>query len=343
VAAILSPYWNVSKTWNYTRSIKDAWGGSAVWYEYFYPTNSSRLVDVARRIMHKSPWPAYLGLPVSILGLVSIVYYIKNLPHFRKMWQAAASLAVALMGFLLSLGPWFRLTRQINTAIPLPYWIFFYTVPGFKSMRVPQRWSHLLLFGLVLFIGIMLSAFSKTSFFIKLKSARVIYGMVLVALIILVMLEPKWPIMKTQVASASEAPVVYQWLSTQPSQVVIEIPAQHWTMPLVGQEIKRLHYHTFILDADHSFVNGYSGFSPPPWTESIFSVKNFPDAKSIETLRQLGVSLVVVHYDDVDKLAELQGETLGAESLKIQIEKNVDLETVYESGNSSIYRLKSEM
>lgn len=343
VGAILSPYWNVSKTWNYTRSITDAWGGSAVWYEYLYPTNTSRLVDVARRIIDKSPWPAYLGFSVSILGLFSIIYYFKHLPDFRKNWHALTSLIVACLGFVLSLGPWFRLSRQINTSIPLPYLIFFYLIPGFKSMRVPQRWSHLLLFGLALFIGMVLSTFSKKINFIKLKSHGLFYGTVVTILVLVVMLEPKWPLMKSQVASASEVPKIYQWLSMQPSQVIIEIPAQHWTMPLVSKEIQRLHYHTFNLAADHSFVNGYSGFSPPTWTESIFSVKNFPDVKSIETMKQMEVDLIVVHFDDVNRLAELQGETLDAESLKRQIEASKHLEMVYQSDSSSIYRLKPEM
>jgi hypothetical protein len=344
VALILSPYWSVSQVWNYTRSIKDAWGASAIWYEYFYPTNTSRLVDIARKIIHKSPWPAYLGLPISLLGLFSIAYYLKNLSVLRKNWQVLTSLIIAMIGFVLSLGPWFRLSRQIDTAIPLPYLILYYVVPGFKSMRVPQRWSHLLLFGSALFIGVVLSEFAKRYRLINLKIQKPYYGLIiLLALVIAVMLEPKWPLMNTHIASAGEVPTIYQWLALQPSKVIIEIPAQHWTMPLVSNEIKRLHYRTFILDAEHSFVNGYSGFSPPTWSDSIFAVKKFPEAKSIETLRQLGVELVVVHFDEVQQLAEIQGETLDAQSLRKQIDENVFLELVHDTASSSVYLLKPEM
>lgn len=340
VAGILSPYLKVSHDWNYTRTISDAWGGSTVWYEYLYPTNSSRFVNVARAIINKSPWPAYLGFPVSFLSILSFVFALKNRHKLLRSWYVFSALLTAGLGFILSLGPWFRISRQISLPVPLPYLLFFHVIPGFKSMRVPQRWSHLFLFGLSLCIGLAIAEFAKTSSHLNNKVRKTMIIGTCIFILGLVIFEPKWPLMKSSVSSASEVPEVYQWLASQPSQVIMEIPAQHWTMPLVGQEIKRLHYHSFILDAQHAFVNGYSGFSPSAWVESVSSVKKFPQSPSLEVMRQLGVSLVMVHFDDVGVLARMQGETVDAQEMIKQIDEVGDLKLLHESGNSSVYSLK---
>ena len=45
----------------------------------------------------------------------------------------------------------------------------------------------------------------------------------------------------------------------------------------------------------HRLVNGYSGFAPPDYAETLKRMRTFPDNASIALLRRLGVRFIVVH------------------------------------------------
>jgi len=326
VAAIFIPYFQVSKTWTAARSLKDVFGGSAYFLDYIYPTQTSRLQALAVSLIQKQPWPAYLGATVSVLSLISFFKITLN-PALL------ASIITAISGFILSLGPYFQLTRHAKfIPFPLPYLWAYYLIPGFQSMRAPQRWSHLLLFGLSLFIGLVLVRFFK-----KLKKTQKI--LITTVIILAVLLEIRLPLFSKPVLTYSQIPPVYNWLKHQPSSVIVEIPAQTWVMKLSDVEIQRLHYRSFILSSNHQFINGFSGFSPSTWTDNISSLRKFPQNKSIETLKKLKADLAVLHHQDIADLKQLDTFTKDLLTMKQILSTRQDYVLVYEDDQTSVYTI----
>ncbi|MFC1627014.1 hypothetical protein ACFL18_00470 [Patescibacteria group bacterium] len=326
---IFIPYFQVSKTYQVTRSLKDIFGGSAYFLDYFYPTQTSRLQSLASQIINKQPWPAYLGAPILILALVT-VFYVSSTP------VVLASIISAFSGFIFSLGPYFQLTRHNKFLhFPLPYLWVYYLVPGFKSMRVPQRWSHLLLFSLALIIGLNLPRLFK-----KLKPSYIKIFTTLVALLII--LEIRLPLFNQPVATRSQIPPVYHWLANQPSGTIVEIPAQTWVMKLSDIEIQRLHYRSFLLNANHKFINGFSGFSPPAWEDNISALRKFPQKTAIQTLQQLNANLVVIHHQDVAELKKQDIFTLDLSKMQSILSQHPDFSLAYEDSQTSVYTIYND-
>jgi len=324
VAIIFQPYLRVARTWQAGRSLNDVFSGSSYLLEYFYPTQNSRLADLAEKIIIKHPWPSYLGAIVSILGLLSII----------KLWrlpQAWAPLSIFFTGLVMSFGPYFQLIKQkLSIPLPLPYWFTYYLIPGFKSMRVPQRWSHLALLGLALLIGLGLSRWFK-----KLKPNLV--ALLSVFIIALVIGEIRLPLFSVSVPVKREIPAVYQWLVKQPASIVLELPIQTWVMPLSGLEIKRLYYHSFLLAANHAFINGYSSFEPPAYTKEISIFRTLPPNEAIDVLNNLGVNLLIVHWQEMNQLYQKDQEALPLKSTLDTINSNYSI--IYTDENTTVFQI----
>jgi hypothetical protein len=47
----------------------------------------------------------------------------------------------------------------------------------------------------------------------------------------------------------------------------------------------------------HPLVNGYSGYYPPQYVETVVRTEHFPDDRSFAQLRHLGVRYIIVHRD----------------------------------------------
>ena len=333
IAIIFIPYLKVSSRWRYTRSLEDIWAGSSYFLEYLYPTSHSRLETLAHKIIIKQPWPSYLGAAVSILGFISLIYLIKNSKKLFKKSFILASLITVVSGLLMSFGPYFQIIKQKPLfSIPLPYLIAFYLIPGFKSMRVPQRWSHLVLLGLALLSGIVLSKLAR-----KIKPGY--FKILTVFIIFTVIVEIRLPLFKTNVLAKSAIPQVYQWLKDQPSSVVLELPVQTWIMPLADLEIQRLHYHSFLFQSNHQFINGSSGFEPPDWTKDMSILRTLPSDSAIEKLKQLKVELLIVHYQEMEQIYQKDKESLPLKNTLVKIKANQKFQKIYQDDQTTVYKL----
>lgn len=325
VGLIFLPYLNISKTYHYTRSLKDIWGGSAYFLEYLYPTSHSRLEPLAQKLFSKQPWPAYLGMTISFLGFLSFFF-------LKKTSQKLSLVLMGISGFFLSLGPYLQITKHSQPIIPLPYLFLYYTIPGFKSMRTPQRWSHLLLFSLAILSGLFLAQVFKK---IKLKKQIIIS----LAIIFLVILEIKQPIFTKPVSTINQIPTVYHWLAKKPPSIVLEIPAQSWVMKLSDKEIERLHYHSFILESQHQFVNGFSGFAPPIWMDYMTTLRKFPQQKSLHLIEKLTTNTIILHHQDIAKLKQLDPYTLSLDKITNILDQLSDYHLAYQDGQTSVYTI----
>lgn len=319
------PYLKVSKTYQYTRSIKDTWGGSAYFLEYFYPTQTSKFEPLAQKLIPKRPWPAYLGAAVSLLGFISLFKLSLN--------SATISLFIlSLSGFILSLGPYLQLTKHSQSTIPLPYLLAYYLIPGFKSMRAPQRWSHLLLFGFSILSGLLLSRLFKHFKPISQK-------LITIFIITVVILEIKLPLFSQPVSTSNQIPAVYHWLNQQPPSIVLEIPAQSWVMKLSNIEITRLHYHSFILGAEHKFVNGFSGFTPPVWMDNMTVLRKFPQQKALTAINNLQVDTIIFHHQDIAELKKLDPFTLSLDKSLTILNQQPNFDLAYQDDKTTVYTI----
>jgi hypothetical protein len=69
--------------------------------------------------------------------------------------------------------------------------------------------------------------------------------------------------------------------------VVVEMPCVDWDLAPVYMYWSTHHWH--------QLVNGYSGFTPPDYAETMARMQGFPDEPSMERLKSLNVRYIVVH------------------------------------------------
>jgi hypothetical protein len=84
-----------------------------------------------------------------------------------------------------------------------------------------------------------------------------------------------------------QVPDVYRFLRILDPAVIIELPILDWDLAPVYMYWSTQHWHRL--------VNGYSGFAPPDYAETLTRLRGFPDDRSIERLRRLNVRYIVVH------------------------------------------------
>jgi hypothetical protein len=88
------------------------------------------------------------------------------------------------------------------------------------------------------------------------------------------------------------APAVYIWLATQPRGVVCEYPVGNVQGRIGPQDATYMYYSTLHWQP---MVNGYSGFAPTSYAELLDRLREFPDDRAIDYLRQRGVTYLLVH------------------------------------------------
>jgi hypothetical protein len=84
-----------------------------------------------------------------------------------------------------------------------------------------------------------------------------------------------------------QVPDVYRFLRTLDRSVVIEFPIVDWDLAPLYMYWSTQHWH--------QLVNGYSGFLPPDYAETMAHMAGFPDERSVKRLKKLNVRYIVVH------------------------------------------------
>jgi hypothetical protein len=102
---------------------------------------------------------------------------------------------------------------------------------------------------------------------------------------------------------------VYKTIRALGPGAILELPIARLDA-LPGREAT---YMLWSIAHWHPIVNGYSGYYPPEFTETIYRTEAFPDDRSLRQLSNIGVRYVVVHrtfYDEaryfelLDEIAE---------------------------------------
>lgn len=237
------------------------------------------------RLSHRSLAPACLA--VAALLLLRRVLHgtpvpLPGLGWLRRVgWPHAAGLYLLLagVGILCSFGPTLRL-GALRDLWPL-YRQLYEWVPGFDGLRVPARFAILAATGLTVLAGYGAAA--------VLHRVRSTTGRAVVAaLVALALLEVETvPLTLAGVEAVGPAD---RWLAAAPPGPVAVLPfypESEGYAEAARQLGSTAHWHPL--------VNGYSGFFPPGYWETVATVSRFPAEAAVARLRALAVRYVVVY------------------------------------------------
>ncbi|MBI5044747.1 MAG: hypothetical protein HZC02_02370 [Candidatus Levybacteria bacterium] len=341
------PYYKVSSDFAYTRDIRDSIHFALQPEDLYYANSFTRLSPMLEFINVKSNFSqnpsfknGYPGLLLLIGSILSIFYIVKNWK--KERYEVKSLFIIGIGGLILSLGPFLHIGRQTihhPFPVPLPYLLLYYLVPGFNGLRNSARWEVLFVLCMSILAGYYIGIF-----FSKYKGVHKHILAILFVSIIFVEYKPSFHLV--DILPREKFPQEYHWLSKQSQNaVVVEMPVYNWnTFPYATRELQRQYYSTahFLRT-----VNGASGFSPPPWQLlSVKLLKEFPSSKSIDTLKNLGVNFIIVHFDEYDLLHhdnyKVEGLIKAPSSAEIKkiISTNATLREVVKFDNTVIYVIK---
>jgi hypothetical protein len=238
-----------------------------------------------------------------------------------KNKKSLGFLLLALFSFILSLGPalhWMRQTIKIPFHIPLPYLLFYFLIPGFKSFRVPSRFMLLTAFLSLVFSSFVIK--SQKKYFKKFE--KLFY---LTIFLLLVLTTPKFKSF-VKISKIQDYPQVYHWLKEENNKVIIELPIAYWGQ---GQAFKQEHKRLlYSLYHQQKLVNGAASFTPPQYYKLVELINSqFLSEKTLNKLKQINVDYIIIHKQEYNG--------------KINLPKNTDsLKLVKAFENDLVYEIK---
>ena len=211
-------------------------------------------------------------IPFGLRGYVSRSrsWWSRHAPEWRDDTTVPYAL-LTLCGVWISIGP------------PLGLWPLIYWLPGLSFIRLSSRFMLLTMLGLAVLSGIGAQCLMSR---VKHRHA----GWLATSIACLMCAE--FASMPLPVAPYTVTiPAIDRWLATQPTPfVVAEFPA---TAVVRYQTTYMLH----SMAHWQKTIHGYSGFEAPLHTQLYQELRGFPDAPSVQRLRELGVTYMVVHEE----------------------------------------------
>ncbi|MDQ6908976.1 MAG: hypothetical protein M3176_19325, partial [Chloroflexota bacterium] len=218
----------------------------------------------------------------------------------RRPWEQFLALLVGISA-AFAVGPELRLTPGSKSLLlrHLPYDIFYWHLPGFASMRVPARFGTLFLLGIAGLAATGATALLARSGAFRLpriNTARA--APIAVAATLLAGFGAEYatrPLPIVPLESGETIPAVYYWLADQPDARVIELPL---VIPDHEREqaiAVREQYYSLVHR--RPIVNGNANVLPKGYKALAFDMRRFPSERSVALLQGLGITHVVVHFD----------------------------------------------
>ncbi len=277
---VVKIYFDLSELHGFERTLGDAaiFGAALTDYALPPPENSlyggwltARMADSARPLI-----PLFLGI-------VPVILAIAGLTDLKRKSAVTLFLGVlTLLAMVLSFGANNLALGQtlapLTGRLALYRWLFEY-VPGFSGLRVPARMAILTFFGVSALAGLGIT---------RLPSRRVI-PLLAMALITAEFLP--LPLPGIHAPTQSEMPPIYHHLTENPTgKVVLELP---YDLTRRGPaEMKRLYFSAFGW---YELVNGASGFNPAGLQDLSVQLERFPNANTLDILRQLKITHLILH------------------------------------------------
>ena len=291
LAAVLPfflPYWWARAEVGLVRSLEEVAFYSARLESYLAAPRGNFLYGALTASFRRPEGELFTGFVAVALAIFALW------PRLPQARVRIFYLALTLMGLTLSLGP--TLQAFGIEGGWLPYSTFYEWLPGFRSLRAPARFAVLVMLGLAVLAGFGLSWLLRA---LSPRWARLV-ALSVAGLVSLEFFSAPLPFREFP----REIPPVYQWLATQPEDVLIaELPAPGDSGHL-QREAVRVYYSTVHWQR---MINGYSGFFPPGFWEQNLLLRTFPSRESLARLQELGVRYVILRgYSPADLAWVLQ-------------------------------------
>lgn len=212
---------------------------------------------------------------------------------FASMW---GGLLVALVNYVLSLGPYLHIHGRL-THVRLPsYWLRL-VVPGLAHFRAPARFGIAAMFGVAILAGIgcdcILRSVVRRYPKLWLKTA------IGLSLLLLITLEYKAPnISLNPMFVPGSVPPEYVWLKQRDNRrAVMEFPITRKDDIVDPYEEAAYDYNSIFHW--HPLVNAYSGYTPPTSSELMRLMSDMPTALATRIFASLGIGYAILHTDKI--------------------------------------------
>ena len=290
---VLLPYWYARAEVGLGRSLEETAMYSAEVTDYFATGGRLHEAIWSRRFFQGDAlFPGVTALFLAGAALFSGVAF--------KDHRARMAAAIALVTFALSFGPGLFLYRWLYVVFPL-----------MSGIRGAVRFGQITLVAIGLLAGFGLARFIDR---LHARPAMLLGG----ALILTANIEAcRSPLGYFEYRGI---PAIYDELDNLPSDaVLVWIP-----FPSSGQWHLNAPFMLVSTRTFHRMLNGYSGFKPPSYYNHANALASFPDERSVEYLKQTGVTHVLVDSrnlsgERIDRLSEFPALRLTATDGNLRI------------------------
>ena len=264
LAPFLYPYWLAHTQQGLGRTFDDVVMYSATWRDWL----------ATGGILHYRAWShAWFGAPSALFPGVTVTLLSAAAIGSGMAWRdprARMALAIGIAGLALSFGA------------NLPgYHVLFDLVPILKGIRVVSRFGWMTLFALPILMGFCLASIRGR------RSARAGLALAAVAGLLVTVEALRAPMAFTHYDGI---PRIYDRVAMLGDVVLAEVPfPPREAIQDNGPSVLNSAWHLKPL------LNGYSGFTPASYSTHFQVMQGFPAPDSINSLRALGVTHIVVH------------------------------------------------
>jgi hypothetical protein len=232
----------------------------------------------------------FLGYVTFLLAACGVLFLVFGRDETRRRGMLWLSLATAVIGGVLSLGPvMLAAGRGFGRG---PYWWLYDVLPLVRGLRSPERIAVLVFFGISILAGYGASKLLT-------RCSGPVRAVALVGLTLLLPLEHYMgPPRAVAIPTGEDAPAVYRYLAELESEgdgdgsgAVVELPLY----PRVQLRFYSLYMFYSTLHWK-PIVFGRTSFYPPVSEFLAWELRHsFPSEESIDLLAAIGVETLVVH------------------------------------------------
>jgi hypothetical protein len=217
-------------------------------------------------------FPGVLPLVLALAALVTV--------RRREVWFYALLAVVSLLMF---------------TPPPISLWPVVYWLPAFNFIRAPSRFMILTTLALAILAGYGFERLAErwTRPFAARWRQPFRVAFAVVTSVLLLAEFSAHPFEGTDYRH--DVPAIDRWLATQPGSIVVAelpTPSSRQSGPFERHQTMAMLHSTAHW---HQTIHGYSGIRSPRLDQATLSLARFPDDQSVQALRSLGVTHVIVH------------------------------------------------